>query len=376
MQQQSGEPRLWLLLKQEERRMRHLGGTRTIGKWVTEVYYHFYLQAHDPATADRLWKKELLTVKDDGGGRTAQARLLGQEGEVVWLFLNNQPVAVSSQDGRNLADLSTLERQNPELRGLIPKELDFYTYDGGLVFTAADGRRWRVQGAEFRGGLYTPPNDEYFRQIEFMSTRWNGGYHTRDFLTRQMMRDGHWLGFYSQKEAADAGQDGFGDHLAGPDAVYYEGPRARRTFWTARIGQTKEFTEGAHDRLFDVTPVPGAPEFLEAGLLVQQGTRQPLRLQDPPGILVLYRTRLGEEGRLALARLDDQLKTRWIATLPFQDLRNRYELPGHLLLYGILQETEKGVTGSSEQLVALDLRDGKLQQWNVAREEREKQPAN
>lgn len=160
-----------------------------VGKWVTETYYHFHLQAHDPATADRLWKKELLTVKDDAGGHTAQARLLGQAGEIVWLFLNDQPVAVSSKDGRTVADRSALERQNPELRDLIPKELDLYAYDDGLVITAADARRFRIEGSEFRAQPYTPPNDEYFRQVEFMATRWNGGYHTQ----------------YSPRPADDAG---------------------------------------------------------------------------------------------------------------------------------------------------------------------------
>ena len=61
--------------------MRYLGGGgRMIGKWVTETYYHFDLQAHDPTTADRLWKKRLLTVKDEAGGRVAQVRLLGAGG--------------------------------------------------------------------------------------------------------------------------------------------------------------------------------------------------------------------------------------------------------------------------------------------------------
>ena len=92
--QEAGQPRVWLLLKQEEQKSRYLGGTRTIGKWVTEIYYHFDLQSHDPATADRLWKKRLLTVKEEGGGRVAQARLLGQEGEVVWLFMNYGTVAI------------------------------------------------------------------------------------------------------------------------------------------------------------------------------------------------------------------------------------------------------------------------------------------
>ena len=374
--QQEKEPRLWLLLKQEEQKSRHLGGSRMIGKWVTEIYYHFDLQAHDPATADRVWKKRLLTVKDESGGRVAQARILGPDGEMVWLFLNDQPVAVSAKDGSTLADRSTLEKNNPELRDLIPKDLDFYAYDGGLVFVAADARRWRIRGSDFHAEPYTPPNDEYFRNVQFMSTRWNGGYHTKDFLVRQMMLNGRWVGFFNEKEAADAGDDGFGDKIAtgepgsNPDRVYYETSQARRTFWSARIGKTKEFSEGTHDRLFDVTRIPGAPEFLEAGLLIRQGTRQTLQLKNPDGFLVLHRTRLGEEGRLALTRLNNDLKPQWTTKLPFHDLRNRFESPGRLLLYGIVQQTEKGVTGTSEHLVALDLRDGKMQAWNVPREQK------
>lgn len=373
VQQESG-PGLWLMLKQEEQRSRHIGGSRMIGKWVTEIYYHFDLQAHDPATTERRWKKRLLTVKDDAGGHTAQARIFGQQGDMVWLFLNDGPVAVSSKDGSKLADRSTIEQRNPSLRDLIPKDLDFYAYDDGLVIIAADARRFRIRGSDCTAEPYTAPNDEYFRNVQFMATRWNGGYGTRDFLVRQMMLSGRWVGFFNEKEAEDAGNDGFGDRIAtgepgsNPDSVYYETSQARRTFWSARIGKTKEFSEGTHDRLFEVTRIPDAPEFLEAGLLVQQGTRRPLRLQDPSGFLVLHRTRLGEEGRLALSRLDENFKTVWTATLPFHDLRNRYESPGHLLLFGIVQQTEKGVTGTSEHLVALNLADGETRSWNVPAE--------
>jgi len=368
---EGGEPRFWLLQKQEEQRSRHIsGGSRSIGKWVTDIYYHFDLQAHDPATADRIWKKRLLTVKDDAGGHTAQARILGQEGEVVWLFLNDGPVAVSSKDATRLADRKMIEERNPSLRDLVPKDLDFYAYDGGLVIVAADARRFRIRASDFAAEPYTPPNDDYFRQVQFMATRWNGGYHTKDFLVRQAMPDGRWLGFFTEKEAAAAGNDEWGDHMIKPETVYPDNEPTRRTFWSARIGKTKEFTEGTHDRLFDVTRVPGAPEFLNAGLLIRQGTREALRVENPPGFLVLHRTRLDEEGRLALTRVDDNLKPQWTATLPFHDLRNRFESPGRLLLYGIVQQTVKGVTGSSEHLVALNLADGKMQSWNVPTEKR------
>jgi len=144
--QSQGQPRFWLLLKQEEQRSRHLGGSRTIGKWVTEIYYHFDLQSHDPATADWLWKKRMLTVKEEGGGRVAQARLLGQENEVVWLFLNDGPVAISSRDGSRLADRATIEqiRERAEQSSTIPAFVSWLrrqanvsevNYDANLLLT-------------------------------------------------------------------------------------------------------------------------------------------------------------------------------------------------------------------------------------------------
>lgn len=298
---QRNAPRLWLMLKQEEQRRRYVsGGSRyRLGKVVTETFYHFDLQAHDPQTTDLAWKRRLATVQDVTGGHNAQARIYGQEGDVVWLFLADQPVAVSADDGGIVADRAMLEQRNPELRDLIPKDSDFYAYDNGLVITAADGRRVKVRAGDYKAEPYAPPSEDYFRNVQFMATRWNGGYRTGDFLTRQATLGGGWLGLYTEKEALDASDDGFGDSLKNPGRVLDEGERARRTFWTARIGRTKEFTEGSHDRLFDLTKLPEAPEFLQGGLLVRQGTRQPLTMRDPEGLLVLHRTRLDEEGRVA-----------------------------------------------------------------------------
>ena len=64
VQQESG-PGLWLMLKQEEQRSRYLGGSRVNSKWVTETYYHFDLQAHDPAPTRAALEKK--TVADREG---------------------------------------------------------------------------------------------------------------------------------------------------------------------------------------------------------------------------------------------------------------------------------------------------------------------
>ncbi|MET0232819.1 MAG: PA2928 family protein, partial [Rhodanobacteraceae bacterium] len=356
----AGTPRLWLATKQEEERMIHVrGGSRSIGSWKTVSYYHFAIEAHDPATIGRLWKRPLRTMNDDEGGHTAESRMLGQDGDVVWMFLADGPLALSSRDASVVADRIAIERANPELRDLVPRNLDYYAYDDGLVIVAADARRWRIRGAALHAEPYVAPSEDYFNTVHFMSTRWNGGYHTQDFLTRHATLGDRWLGFYSTREADDARDDGFGDNFAKPDAVRNEGPQARRTFWSASIGQTREFTEGRHDRLVALERVADAPEFLAAGWLKRAGMPDAFRVRDPDGVLVVHRTRLDEEGRLAITRIDETtLKSRWTATLPFQELRNKFELGDRLLLYGQITQTTKGVTRTGERIVSLNLTDG------------------
>ena len=360
------EPRLWLFLKQEEDRVLSVGGGRhNTGTTIIETLYHFDLQAHDTRTTDRIWKTRLLTLKDKDGGHTTEARLLGQDGNVVWLYLNDQAVAVSSKDGSRLADGKSIGERNPALQGLIPKELKFYAFDNALVLTAADSRRYKVRPPDYNAEPYQPADEEQFTRLQYMSTTWNGGYATNDFLVWQATFGGGWLGLYTEKEAADAGNDEFGGKLENPTSVIHESSGVRRAFWRARIGQTREFSEGRHDRLFDLRRVPDVPDFLDGGFLVRQGTRQPLALEDPAGLLVLHLTRLDEAGRIALTRLGPDLNEKWTSKMPFTDLRNRIEFPDRLLMYGLVQVTEKGVTGSQECIAALDLRDGRTQVWNV-----------
>jgi hypothetical protein len=364
------EPRLWLMTKQEEQFTRTLGrlGRHSSRTYVRETQHHIELQCHDSHTTDRLWKRRLLTLKQNEGGNSSEARILGQDGAVVWLFVHNQPVAVSAADGSPLAEREQIEERNTSLQGVMPKELKFYAFDDGLIITAADSRRYKVRAPDFAAEPYKPVSEESFSRIQSMSSTWNGSYHTADFITRSTTLAGRWIGLFTEREAQDAGNDSFGDRFKDSATVLNEGARARRTFWTARIGKTKEFTEGSHDRLFDVAQIPGAPDYLAAGFLIRAGTKQPLMLQEPEGLLLLHRTRVDADGRLALTRLDAGLQPQWTAPLPMNDLGNRNELPDRLLMYGSVQLTANGITQWQEFIVSTALRNGRTNAWNVTLE--------
>lgn len=365
----AGEPHLWLLLKQEESQQTTAGSGRyAYGELHRETWYHLFLASHDTRSTAREWRRRLLSLKSNQGGHSAEARILGQDGDVVWLFLADRIVGVSSRDGSPLVDGPEIELRNASLRGLVPRELKFYAFDGALVITTADARRHRVSAPGFVAEPYTPVSEEAFDRARVLSTSWNGAFATGDFLTRLAPGNTRWLGLFTTKEAADASSDEFGRKFEDHSRILDERSGARRTFWTSAIGRTREFPEGVHDRFMEFTSVPGGREFLEGGLMVKPGTREPLRPGEPTDLLVVHRTRIDAEGRLAMTRLDETLKPRWSTTLPIQQLANRFEFPDRLLLYGDHQLTERGVTGRQDFLMAIQLSDGALRAWNVTLE--------
>lgn len=435
----------WLATTQEEQRSRHVGsGTRSIGRWVTEHRYHLRLQAHDPVTAQPLWTKQLRLLRDREGGVGAQVRILGQQGEIVWVWVHDQLMGLSARDGTLLANHTTLEQANPSIAGLLPKELKFYTMLDALVVTLADAQRVRFAVPGFKASPYQVADEAQFSQANSLSVRWNGGYQTQEFGVRHGRFDGGWVGLLSEAEARDGERDPSGDHYADSAEISDEGERARRTFWQATTGFNDDFTrwgggkggvrgycedristlesredadlltrssdieeyarnrgvdpavharrlreciagfddetfrritrlervpgagEWLQGRMLKATAAPGAPQWVQRGFMMKPAVRPPLRLQGPDGVLILHRTRLDAQGRLAISRVDTSFtRTLWTAVLPYTELSNRWEIGSHLLLYGQWSDVKDGVTRHHEGPLSLDLATGQWRGWDV-----------
>lgn len=439
----------WLAVIQEEERSRHIGGgSRSSGRWVTDYIYHLRLQAHDPATAQRLWLKELKVLRDKEGGMGAQIRVLGQQGDIVWVWVHDQVLALSARDGSLVADRAALAKANPGIAGVLPSELKFYTFIGKLVVTLADARRVGIEMPGYRAAPYQVADERQFSHAVSLGTTWNGGYDTRDFGVRHGRFGNDWIGLLSEREARDAEDDSRGDHYADSVDIDDERELARRTFWRATAtawnddflvyggrkgvqgycadraesaardddsnafmraaadGNLDDYEDGARatapathrqrikdcvenfdaekfkrivtlerisgagewlqGRLLKAEAVPGAPEWIQRGILMKPAVRAPLRLQDPDGVLVLHRTRMDAQGRLALSRVDGGFaRTSWTAVLPYDALTNRWSVGSHLLLNGNWNEVREGVTTRHEAMLSLDLGDGRWQAWDI-----------
>ena len=438
----------WLTTSQEEERSRHVGGgSRRVGKWITEYYYHLRLQAHDPDTARRLWLKELKVLRDKEGGRGAGLRILGQQGDIVWVWVHDQVLALSARDGAVVADRARIVQANPGIADALPSELKFHTFVGELVITLADARRVRISLPDFRAMPYQAPDEKQFSQAVSIGTTWNGGYRTEEFGVRHGRFDGAWIGLLSEREARDGENDKWGDNYADSADIDDEGELARRTFWRAstaynrdflvygggkggvqgycedrissvenqedmqRLVQANDIEEYARNRgadqgtrrqrmrdcvenfdeerfkriekldriagaaewlqgsLLKAQAVPGSPQWVQRGIVMKPAVRPPLRLKDPDGVLVLHRTRMDAQGRLALSRLDATFsKTLWTAVLPYTELSNRWENGPRLLLYGNWNAGQPGSSDMHEALLSLDLDTGRWSGWDIGAE--------
>ncbi len=390
---ESGQgPVVWIATRQMEEKSRSVGwGRHSTGRWIQDRYYHLMIEAHDPRTTERIWKKTLATVSDRGDKsqvvNAGPVRLLGMEDGIVWAWAHDQLLALSTADASVVADRKRMEQANPELAGLFPADLNFYAWYGGLIVTLADARRMKITLPDYRAEPFSLPEAERqaFDYAASMShTYWGGAFKTEDFGVRHTTADNNWVGLFSESEARDAENDEFGDHYAGSEWIDNEGKNARRTFWkSAESGRTKEFSEGSHPRLVRLEKFPNAGEYLQG--LMLKGPRkpgssqwqwrgasskpahvEPLRLSDPDGLLVLFRTRLDVEGQLAIARVGPDYREIWRTLLPLDDLGSRWEVGGRLVLLG---ETGRDPqTGVHERLISLDPKDGSWAAWDLGKE--------
>ena len=388
MVQSGATPNLWLLSKQEEKRMVSVfgGGTRGTTTFRTDTFFHFNVEAIDPVSTKTLWKQGIASFGDPKAagakpsrviGSQVDARLLGQDGDIVWLLIGDEPYALDAKDGHVLVDGAGIEAANPALKGLLPSEARLYGFDQGLVFMSADARSFVVRGPKHEAVAYErPPPARPDIQLKangmpvIVPMRPPMG----EVPARQAQLGGAWLGLYSPKEAEDILDDRSGESLKYPYTVKDEGATARRSFLRATMTTEQHFDE-SFERIATLTPVPDAPVFLKGRFFKKPGTDEAMLFDQPTSVLVWHSTRMDDAGRLALARVDDSLHVLWRAELPLSEpdvIRHvaSWQLPGRIVAIGELRtQDDGGVQHRDPYLVSVDLASGKLNSRNLAAKE-------
>ncbi len=300
---------------------------RPPGRYTTGYdYVEFYVDmwAVDAATAKPVWRKRLETER---GGGMIDREFLGVDGNAVWLLLHGKLVALSASDGSVIAPVGTVESLNPELKGLMPTDSRYIVFDSrGLCITAADARLWRVDPATFKVAevvsVPQPPKEGTYPP-EFITPGGNGLH-----LVRGLEMTNSWLGLLTEEEAKV---------LETSNRTTALTPEVRRRVWGAKA-HTPDETIPMYRNYTELKPLPETPEFLDAGLLREYSQAQQLPalwVTDPASVFVLHRERLGEAGKLRLARVSGPVgKVEWEAALPLTNVQSVKKMEKHILIFG------------------------------------------
>lgn len=333
-------------------------GRGSTGRSTTNFYVDLW--SFDAATAKPLWRKRL---ESERGGGYHDRTLMGVHGKTVWLLIRQQIVAISAENGAVLLTAGKLEGLNPELRGLMPTEDRYFTFDGrGLLITTADARQWRIDPSTFKVqpvASDTPPDPRAFPPVYYTP---NG---TSLHMVRSVASPERWLGMMTDDEAKffeknnDVGES-------------YEDERRR--MWSARIEKQAGFL-GEWPDYVDVLPVPGTADYLGGKFLREYDTADQLpaiQIGEPDSVLLLSRERLGQAGKLRLARVAvADGKTLWDVGLPLTEIQSVRRLDKSILLFGIEYtegdpEISDPLRDSPRRLVAIDLAGGTPQAFSLS----------
>lgn len=377
---------LWVLQKQEEIRRVGVGGgsSRRGGGtyWREDTYYHFDVQAFDPATARPLWSRRLVTYSDPDLkpaqrkpsrviGSAVSGRLLGQVDGRVWVLVDENPYVLDATSGELALDRAGLLAVRPELDGLLPSDAQLWRFDQGPVLTLADGRTVRLRGPELALEDYVPR-----RAPAAAVPTWANGRERvvptpppHPILRHVPRGPDRWLALFNEAEAADAVQDSFGDHALFPYSIQGGGPLARRQFHDVRLEQTTRFDD-TYLRVAAAEPIAGSPVLLKGRFVRDPMTGEAVS----PGngdLLVWHVDRIDSAGRLQLSRFAEDLTPRWQVALPMSESGTAnpvafWRLGDRLVVTGQRETNKDEVVTREPFLASVSLEDGSVVAWNLA----------
>ena len=260
---------------------------------------YYYLQNNEAVSGNKIAGKKLASRI-----KYFPAKILGADGRNAWIFLN-ELMAFDAFTLQQVADVKIIEAKNPSLSGLMPAEAQYYRFDEtvkAIVFTSSEGAQWQLNASTLIAKPYRKPLKEdatnfeerlalqlqdRLKQLSQLSL------HFTQLKVNQDTCIGKWLGLYSAEEI-----ETLNTAITFSPASQQE---QRRQFYTAGYDAG---SSGSNKLNKPFSPANKAGAFyLDGGFLADKESARAIRMSDPLGFLLVYKTKIGEKGEIMLARI-------------------------------------------------------------------------
>ena len=371
--------RLYYLTSQWEKRISSVGGSRSSSSRKTTSWLFIDLWAVDAATAQPVFRKRIKKDKVNG-----DEIAMGVEQGVLWARIP-ELVGIRLADGVVIADSGKIEERNPSLKGLMPKPPGvgmFLTEDmqplkfdpsAGMIVRLDDARKVRIDPVTLEATPYVAPKKDSVEKtpgrakIERLSNGMEWRAMVRGVAMQRPDGEQDWLGLIGEPELAEVTE-----RKSISNQMNFTEPM-RHKLYRAKLRKVEDFM-GVGVRFLEPTPLPETPEFLMGGLLTQDtptwDQQTALWRKNPDSVFVLSRTRLGEDGRMQVARIAGPAgRPVWSKDLPLSAMSAWFPGERHALMLGQDPSAERSPMAEegenpSMQIVSIDLETGELKSFN------------
>lgn len=378
--------RLYYLTGQWEKRIIRIGSSRNSSS-KTLSWYNVDLWEIDGATAQPLHRRRIKRDKVN-----SDMKALGMDQGILWARIP-ELAGIRLTDGQIVADKARIEAKNPSLATLIPKppQSAFFLTESqqplkfdpgsGMTVRLDDARIVRIDPITLEATPHVPhtsgnnspapadPATPPTRSKVISPANGMDWYAmVRSLNIAKTGSPGNWLGLLSEDERAKLNERNAGvshqmDHTS---------PRRHRLY-RASLTKIEDYMSSRFEYQ-NLEPLPEAPGFLMAGLLIQAPveTGQPSAMwrRDPDSVFVISRDRLGDDGRMQLARISGPKGVPvWNIALPVSNLSAWIPGEKQAFILGpdptakrspMAEENEN----TAHQILSVDLATGKLGVFN------------
>lgn len=380
--------RLYYLTTQWEKRIFRTGSRSSSSSARTVGWCNTDLWELDATTAQPVVRRRLKREKANG-----DVVAMGMEQGIMWARIP-ELVGIRVSDGAIVVDKAKIEAANPSLANLVPKPPEagiFLTESmqplrfspmGGMIVRLDDARWVRIDPLTLEATPSTEPRESWREEEENPNTPPRGMRgvtlaHGMDWYS--MVRDitvarkgggQEWLGLLADTELELMKERHTTTHQ-----MDFTSPRRHRLY---RAGLKKEETfMGARWIYENPTALPESPEFLMGGLLTSESgglgsvnDKTALTGRDPDSVFVLSRDRLGDDGRMQIARIaGPEGRVVWSTPLPLSALSAWMPAETHAVMLGPCPSAERSPTAEkgenpSQHILSVDLKTGELKSFN------------
>lgn len=324
--------RLCYLTGQWEKRVIRVGRTLNASTKTTS-WYNVDLWEIDAATAQPLHRRRIKRDKVN-----SDMKALGLEQGILWARIP-ELVGIRLSDGQIVADKTRIEARNPALATLIPKppQSSFFLTEQqqplkfdpetGMTVRLDDARTVRINALTLEAtpatpktsGSKSPSSDPSITKVVSPANGMEWYAIVRGLMIEKPGSLGEWLGLLAEDEFARVNQQ----NTYMTHQMDFTTPRRHRLY-RGELRHIDNFM-GRRVEYHNLQPLPDAPEFVMAGLLTQGsgGTNDQTAMwrRDPDSLFVISRDRLGEDGRMKMARISGPKGVPvWDITLPISNL--------------------------------------------------------